>query len=130
MFNDKYGLTQAVLEGRKTQTRRIVPKYALADWEIHDKYHNLPDSDGYRMDFEYFIARYANFKIGEEVAIAQSYDDVYMEKNAPCPIPDEYRLNAYNKGFNTGHKGWNNKMFVSADDMPFHINIRFHKSLL
>lgn len=24
MFNDKYGLTQAVLEGRKTMTRRIV----------------------------------------------------------------------------------------------------------
>ena len=23
MFNDKYGLTQAVLDGRKTQTRRI-----------------------------------------------------------------------------------------------------------
>ena len=23
MFNDKYGLTQAVLNGRKTQTRRI-----------------------------------------------------------------------------------------------------------
>lgn len=24
MFNDKFGLTQAVLEGRKTQTRRII----------------------------------------------------------------------------------------------------------
>lgn len=24
MFNDKYGLTQAVLDGRKTQTRRII----------------------------------------------------------------------------------------------------------
>lgn len=24
MFNDKYGLTQAVLDGRKTQTRRVV----------------------------------------------------------------------------------------------------------
>lgn len=24
MFNDKYGLTQAVLEGRKTQTRRML----------------------------------------------------------------------------------------------------------
>lgn len=24
MFNNKYGLTQAVLEGRKTQTRRIL----------------------------------------------------------------------------------------------------------
>ena len=24
LFNDKYGLTQAVLEGRKTQTRRLI----------------------------------------------------------------------------------------------------------
>lgn len=24
MFNDKYGLTEAVLEGRKTQTRRVI----------------------------------------------------------------------------------------------------------
>ena len=24
MFNDKYGLTKAVVEGRKTQTRRIL----------------------------------------------------------------------------------------------------------
>ena len=24
MFNDRYGLTQAVLEGRKTMTRRII----------------------------------------------------------------------------------------------------------
>ncbi|MDO4803075.1 MAG: hypothetical protein Q4A15_12990, partial [Prevotellaceae bacterium] len=59
----------------------------------------------------------------EEVAVAQSYDDIYMEKNAPCPIPEEFRLNAYNKGFNHGHKGWRNKMFVSPDDMPFRIKI-------
>ena len=25
MFNDQYGLTKAVLEGRKTMTRRLVP---------------------------------------------------------------------------------------------------------
>ena len=30
MFNDKYGLTQAVLEGRKTQTRRIA--YTAGRW--------------------------------------------------------------------------------------------------
>lgn len=29
MFNDKYGLTQAVLEGRKTQTRRS--QYIMPD---------------------------------------------------------------------------------------------------
>ena len=104
MFNDKYGLAQAVLEGRKTQTRRIVPDGTpLGNWcetEAHSRY-----------------------KVGEEVAVAQCYDDIYMEKNAPCPIPDEYRLNAYNKGFNQGHKGWKNKMFVLPDDMPFRIKI-------
>lgn len=26
MFNDEYGLTKSVLERRKTQTRRLVPK--------------------------------------------------------------------------------------------------------
>lgn len=29
MFNDKFGLTKAVIEGRKTQTRQIVPKRVL-----------------------------------------------------------------------------------------------------
>ena len=27
MFNDKYGLTQAVLDGRKTQTRRLASSF-------------------------------------------------------------------------------------------------------
>lgn len=46
MFNDQYGLTDAVLEGRKTMTRRIVPKNTV----IAPKYY-----------------------VGEEIAIAQSY---------------------------------------------------------
>lgn len=48
MFNDKYGLTKAVLEGRKTQTRRVLnptmlferlktfdgwTKEAISDWK-------------------------------------------------------------------------------------------------
>lgn len=39
MFNDKYGLTQAVLKGRKTQTRRI---YISAD--IIPNMQSLPQS--------------------------------------------------------------------------------------
>ena len=31
MFNDRYGLTQAVLEGKKTMTRRIIPDIEI-DW--------------------------------------------------------------------------------------------------
>lgn len=34
MFNDKFGLTQAVLEGRKTMTRRIIkcPRTFRGEW--------------------------------------------------------------------------------------------------
>lgn len=99
LFNKKYGLQSAVLEGRKNQTRRICRNQVNPSIEE------------------------AKWKVGEEVAVAQSYDDIYMEKNAPCPIPDEYRLNAYNKGFNQGHKGWKNKLFVIPADMPFRIKI-------
>ncbi len=112
MFNDKYGLTKSVLEGNKVQTRRIVP-FALLTEE------HKPNS-GFAC---YLIGKYAKYHIGEEVAIAQSYDDIYMEKNAPCPIPEKYRLNAYKKGFNQGHNGWKNKMYVSANDMPYRIKI-------
>lgn len=38
MFNDKCGLTQAVLEGRKTQTRRIIPSdFFSLNWEKQKK---------------------------------------------------------------------------------------------
>lgn len=34
MFNDKYGLTKAVIEGRKTQTRRFIPKeFFTLQWD-------------------------------------------------------------------------------------------------
>ena len=34
MFNDKYGLTKAVLEGRKTQTRRLFT-LTLHEGDLH-----------------------------------------------------------------------------------------------
>ena len=40
MFSDKYGLTQAVLEGRKTMTRRIVKDINLLQY-----LHELEDDD-------------------------------------------------------------------------------------
>ncbi|MBQ9597205.1 MAG: hypothetical protein IJR34_03010, partial [Bacteroidales bacterium] len=56
MFNDHYGLTQAVLDGRKTMTRRIVPNGTpLGNWE---------DTENK-----------SRYKTGEVVAIAQAYKD-------------------------------------------------------
>ena len=76
MFNDKYGLTKAILEGRKTQTRRIgyqgtFKRYCNCGFclEGADK-NKLFINDGNEV-----VAK-SNFKIGEEVAIAQRYIDL------------------------------------------------------
>ena len=111
MFNDKYGLTKAVLEGRKTQTRRIgyqvtFKRYCNCGFclEGADK-NKLFINDGNEV-----VAK-SNFKIGEEVAIAQRYID----------LDDKfYRLLGIYKG---GMKGYRNKMFAKADLMPHRIRI-------
>lgn len=106
MFNDRYGLTQAVLEGRKTQTRRMVFK---RDME--------PPLQG--ITSGYLIAVKSRYKLGETIAIAQKYDDLIKD--------DEfYRLFGIH-GMPLEcikyEKGCTNKMFVRADLMPHHIRI-------
>lgn len=57
MFNDKFLLTQAVLNGTKTMTRRVIKKeIPIGSWQETEK-----------------MMRY---KIGEVVAIAQCYLDI------------------------------------------------------
>ena len=106
MFNDKYGLTQAVLEGRKTQTRRTFLKPGEE---------NLLDG----MTPEYLISVKSRYKVGETIAIAQKYEDLI--KN------DEfYRLcgkNGMPLECIKYDRGFSNKMFVRADLMPHHIRI-------
>lgn len=91
-FNDKFGSTRAVLDGRKTITRRIVPFTYCKD-KIH-------------------LSRY---KVGEVVAIAQSYETVYHEQGLET-------LDMLVSGWKYS-KGWRNKLFVCADFMPHHIRI-------
>ncbi len=122
MFNDKYGLTQAVLDGRKTMTRRIIPIdiFNACDFKDFDgtNYKIFENTNFGRWDD---IRNYAAYKIGEVVAIAQSYKDCWN-------IMPETRIKGL--GVNAGlwimaenHKGWNNKMFVQAEEMPHHIRI-------
>lgn len=103
MFNDKYGLTQAVLEGRKTQTRRTFLKPG-EDPLLHG------------ITPEYLISVRSRYSLGETIAIAQKYED--LAKNN-----DFFRLRS-KKGVLLGlEKGCHNKMFVRADLMPHHIRI-------
>lgn len=108
MFNDKYGLTEAVLSGRKTQTRRIVPRnFFTCTHDILDN-NTLVFEDMYGDWHDIRKSAYA-LKVGEVVAVAQSYNDFYNDECDPRIFPDGV--------------GWTNKMFVKADLMPHQIRI-------
>ncbi len=118
MFNDKFGLTQAVLDGRKTMTRRIfyIPDKLVPYLDIDDIFDIVDDciiwkdkSDNIRMTFE------PKYKVGEVVAIAQSYESVYNEKGLET-------MDMLVSGLKN-HKGWQNKLFVAAGYMIHHIRI-------
>lgn len=94
MFNDKYGLTQDVLDGRKTQTRRIGTKAHFKVGEIvavAQRYSDV-EQGGYPVDSRYDAFRQANWGENKDGVLKSS-------------------------------SGWNNKMFVRADLMPHQIRI-------
>lgn len=122
MFNDHYGLTKAVLEGRKTMTRRIV--------SVPDTWHGIgvyaigPDTDKRSLllyDADEFLIEDRNtglcgqvmprYKVGEIVAVAQCYEE------ALSPLDWVNRLICKDE------PGWKNKMYVRADLMPHRIRI-------
>lgn len=126
MFNDKYGLTQAVLEGRKTQTRRMLnPTMFFQRLETYEGWSNedisawkrscnrrLDDAQGdtlqQMLDYALSSSRY---KVGEVVAVAQKYKDIALD------MPVELAAELIKQ------PGWNNKMFVKADLMPHRVRI-------
>ena len=113
MFNDKYGLTQAVLVGRKTQTRRIayMPN-GFITFDDEDFQLKKLDNGQTLLTLCNNSFKTARYKIGEEVAIAQKYADLAYDG-------EFFRL----LGKVIFEKGCHNKMFVRADLMPHRIRI-------
>ena len=112
MFNDKYGLTQAVLEGRKTQTRRIAYTGSLPylDFGICVEPKNFGRASFFYSTVNIAHSRYC---VGEEVAVAQAYNEFVSEAGFNEAEINKLRIS----------KGWTNKMFVKADLMPHRIRI-------
>lgn len=117
MFNDKYGLTKAVLEGRKTMTRRVVSEKILEAYYDYDDYvcavapRDIPCSREYEQEF--FLRR-SPFKVGDVVAVAQSYHSLNKSGYVAPEWLDHYCEDS---------AGYENKMFVRADLMPNQIRI-------
>lgn len=113
MFNDRYDLTQAVIEGRKTMTRRVIsggqllPEDRIEDASIcPDGFVSIIANGG-----ESLMEVKCHYKVGEIVAVAQRY---YYVVSSGCDIPVD--------GMDRT-PGWRNKMFVRADLMPHQIRI-------
>jgi len=116
IFNDKYGLTEAVLEGRKTMTRRIArDKLWFKPGHSIDDRGRLLLLDGWQI-----VAR-SMYEINEDVAVAQRYMDLRhcdafydaLRKSDPSFPLECIR----------GEKGSENKMFVKPEWMPHRILI-------
>lgn len=138
MFNDQFGLTQAVLDGRKTMTRRICsiqPPYEhsviafpvfAGDGEdsplwLAYRWINKDTPNEYT---EWIKPQYK--KEGEIIAIAQAYKDILDY------LPDGFRRKSdgYISSIITTSEGYNNKMFVRADLMPHQVvltNVRIQR---
>lgn len=138
MFNDKYGLTKAVLEGRKTQTRRFIPKeFFTLQWDERDDTLVVENEFGDFIDIR--NTKFCMLKVGEIVAVAQSYktiDDYYKSAYSynhsahgmtVCEFDgvsdkDVQKWNMIAVNYR-GKKIWTNKLFIKPELMLHFIRI-------
>lgn len=129
MFNDRFGLTEAVLSGRKTMTRRIIGQYIEIDWNrrgvvqlpvggfehdvlFMDVRQILPDAG--RSDYSAPKKYQPKYERGEIIAVAQSYHEL-NKRGFIAPDWCEHSCE--------DSVGYENKMFVRSDLMPHRIRI-------
>ena len=135
MFNDRYGLTKAVLNGTKTMTRRIIPEIWVdfprsgmqkanirglhSQVLMMDFSHVLGEDCLYPADSKYQPKYYK----GDEVAVAQSYKDIDERGIVGYEDASNIQPGMVSPIFAKDTIGWSNKMFVKAELMPNRIII-------
>ena len=129
MFNDEFMLTKAVLDGRKTQTRRLL---TLTLHKKADRGNALIEVSPSKVFFEdgkwkfvyddyvFLLPKenYPKYRVGEVVAVAQSYRDCGGINEEGVPM---WEIISQKVG--STNAGWNNKMFVVSSLMPHQIRI-------
>ncbi len=122
MFNDKLGLTHAVLNGTKTVTRRIItPQPTYSDrvgieWKGYAYgigFHNPTSAYKNFITGTEYSKKCNRYRVGEIVAIAQCYGDIICGA-----MFDKWEIDKMEES-----AGYRNKMFVKAELMPNRIQI-------
>lgn len=130
MFNERFGLQQAVFDRLKTDTRRIEKCLSVLPTEFGEGEYVVP-----HLENDKFIVRkywqgalldtytiVPKFKVGDVVAIAQRYKDAGVEPSTIVKMIDEGQ-NMFTPVPAFESPGWKNKMFVKAELMPKHVEI-------
>ena len=117
MFNDKYDLTKAVLDGRKTMTRRVIPDNII-EAACRDLSWETVHLELTRKQMDLLIDKAAlalsYYKIGEIVAVAQKLKDMgYNPRDTKHRSGEIWGLDHC--------PAWMNKMFVFASECKHHI---------
>lgn len=131
MFNDRYGLRSAVINGYKNMTRRNAtalnhPNVCdISEWGI-DKKGKVMLVITYDTGLQEVV--YPHFQIGEVVAISQPYCEIEKEGFIVDSRYDAFRTADWNEETRTFGRlrntaGYKNAMFVKADLMPHRIRI-------
>lgn len=122
MFNDRFCLTQAVLEGRKTMTRRIITLK-------QEKWLRFIEGDN-PIDW----IRRIKYIPKEVVSVAQSYKNAgyasdtiqrgrAVRKSIHSEDWDDEMIGKFGDWYIDQLAGWNNKMFTLPEMMPHQILI-------
>lgn len=130
MCNDHFRLTEAVLEGRKTMTRRLVccPKKFRGVEDLMLEFNRRPGQNFY---YDCVVCDAHGhelgqlplpYEIGDEVAVTQSYKNAGVDPLTIVNMKDEGQ-NMFTPVPAVDSAGWRNKMFVRGDLMPHHIRI-------
>ncbi len=134
MFNDEFRLTQAVLNGRKTMTRRIIEidecvRFPIIRFRPLENWEKKVVNPNYvfnghvyavynELDLLCHLVK-PRYEIGEVVAIAQSYKDSGYSPDSLDRHPKDLSI----RGLMKNSAGWNNKMFVKSYACKHHIKI-------
>lgn len=110
MFNDRYDLTRAVIDGRKTMTRRLIHReFFTLTWDTRGNTLVYENACGDFIDIR--DSKYCPYKVGDVVAVAQKY------KNIPelsYLLRDPFSETYFEEVSIGEEPGWYNKMFVEA----------------
>lgn len=113
-FNDKFDFTNDVIHGNKTQVRMIIPQNILKKYDDYCSFCDTANSYGTPAK-KPILEDFSSFKVGEVVAVAQSYFDIYMS------IPEQSR--DHNLKILSHQKGWLEKRCIKSEYMPHQIRI-------